>query len=108
MKRIVKWLFLLAVVGGLATAGSYAGARAMLGKLVGPNSPLSGLRTQFVTTGVPGTTSKALAWHFSYAISKAPNIARPQVWISPTGRILATRPTDLEKRLDAYRRSLEP
>lgn len=114
MARVIKLLVFLAVAGGLATAGSYLGARATAGKVVGTNPPLSSRSITLVGWRPPGFDGVAdlpgnpRAWVIQYDRTELPGIRRATIYVSPTGQLIATRPRDLEARLEAWRRAQEP
>lgn len=108
MARLFKWLVVIAFVGGALTTASYAGARFTAGRFLGPKAPVSRRTDQFAFEGVTGLPGKPRAWVFTYRASEMPGIKAVQIFVSPTGRLLATVPGDLDIRLDAYERSLEP
>ncbi len=108
MKRIIRWLILIAFFGIVAGTGSYAGARFTAGKLLGPRPPVEGRTSTFAYRGVDNLRGNPRAWVFTYSRVRLPGVSRAQIVVSPTGKLLASLPPDLEERIAAYRRSLEP
>jgi len=114
MAKVLKLLVLLAAIGGLLTAGSYAGARFTAGKVTGSNPPLSGRTIYFQgwrppqfegVTSLPGTPR---AWVINYDRTELPGIRRATIYVSATGALIATVPRDLEARIEAWERAQEP
>jgi hypothetical protein len=115
MAKFFKLLLLLIVVGGIATSASYLGARATAGKVVGRNpSPLSERSITFQGwrppgfEGVPDLPNSPRAWVFRYARTELPGVRRATIYVSPTGKLIATRPANLAERLETWRRAQEP
>jgi hypothetical protein len=108
MIRLFKWLFVLAFVAGLAAAGSYAGARFTAGRLLGTEPPVSGRTIQFAYKGVETLPGKPRAWVFTYTQSRLPGVRTVTIYVSPTGKLITTRPRDLAARLDAWAKAQEP
>lgn len=108
MRRAIRWLLLIAFAIVLVGTGSYAGARFTAGNQLGPRSPVEGRTSSFAYQGVDFVKGNPRAWVFTYSQVRLPGVRRVQIVVSVTGRLLAVRPTDLEARLAAYRRSLEP
>jgi len=108
MRRLISWLFVLAFVACLLALGSYAGARFKAGQLLGPASPVSGPSSSFAFEGVPGVRGRPRAWVITYSQVRLPGVQRVRIVVSLAGKVLSVTPPDLESRLTAYRRSLEP
>jgi hypothetical protein len=102
-------LLLIAFAIVLVGTGSYAGARFTAGELVGgPRSPVEGRTSTFAYGGVESVKGNPRAWVFTYSRVRLPGVSRVRVVVSVTGKLLAVQPADLEARLAAYERSLEP
>jgi hypothetical protein len=100
----MKALFLLLVIGSALAGASYAGARFTAGKLVGPNpTTLGPLTTRFAFAGVPNLPAKPRAWVLAYPDATGFGPGGAEIYISPTGELLGTRPKDLRARLEALR-----
>jgi hypothetical protein len=114
MAKVFKLLLLLAAVGCLLTAGSYAGARFTAGKVTGSKPPLSNRTIVFhgwrppKFEGVPDLPGKPRAWVIRYETTRLPGIRRAMIYVSPTGKLIATVPRDLETRIEAWERAQEP
>ena len=108
MVRLFKWLMMLGTLAGVLAGMSYVGARATAGKLLGIDSPLSNRTVEFAFVGVTGLRANPRAWVFTFRSSELPGVARAQIYISPTGKLLATQPADLELRLERLARSKMP
>lgn len=108
MGRYGKWLFLVVLAVGAFVVYSYAGARFTAGKLVGSEPPLSDRTITFAFDGVAELPGRPRAWVISYARSRLPGVRRVQIYVSPTGRLIDTRPRDLDTRLDAWEKSRLP
>lgn len=100
--RLLKWLLLAAVVGGVALGVSYLGARATAGKLLGPNPPLRSRATELAWNGAEGLRGSPRVWVFTYRASQLPGVPRARIYVSLTGELIATTPPDLDLRLDAW------
>jgi hypothetical protein len=114
MAKILKLLLLLAAVGGLLSAGSYAGARFTAGKITGSKPPLSNRTIHFQgwrppqfkgVASLPGTPR---AWVIQYDRTELPGVRRATIYVSPTGTLISTVPRDLEARIEAWERAQEP
>lgn len=108
MGRYGKWLLLLVAAACAFAVYSYAGARFTAGKLVGSDPPLSDRTITFAFDGVPELPGRPRAWVIDYRRSRLPSVRRVQIYVSPTGRLIDTRPRDLDVRLDAWERSRLP
>lgn len=114
MAKLFKLLMVLAAIGGLLTAGSYAGARSTAGKVTGSNPPLSNRTIVFEGwrpprfEGVADLPGKPRAWVIRYGRTRLPGIRRAAIYVSPTGKLIATVPRDLEARIEAWERAQEP
>jgi len=108
MKRPFKALLILVLLAAGFAVYSYLGARFTAGQLLGTNPPLSGRTIQFSFQGVPGLPGTPRAWVFSYSRSRLPGVTRAQIFISYNGRVIATRPKDLQARLLAWEKTRLP
>jgi hypothetical protein len=104
VQRLIKWVMMLAVVGGVLAAVSYVGARATAGQFVGSNPPLGRRTIRFAFGGISSLNTTPRAWVFTYGSTSLPGVERAQIIVSPTGKLLATRPPDLERRLEQQAR----
>jgi hypothetical protein len=114
MARFFKILLLLAAVGGLLTAASYAGARFTAGKVTGTKPPLSERTIHFQGwrppkfAGVETLPGTPRAWVIHYARTRLPGVRRATIYVSATGKLIATVPADLDDRIEAWERAQEP
>lgn len=108
MRRFIKLLLIVALGCGAFAAYSYLGARFAAGELLGSDPPLSGRTVQFNFQGVPNLPGKPKAWVFTYSSSRLPGVTGGQIFISYNGRVIATRPTDLAARVDAWEKAKLP
>lgn len=103
MGRYIKWAILLIMVGGLLTAGSYAGARFKVGEILGPEPPNMGQRT--ITLGydsVPGAPKKQLVWTFSWSPTPWTGRQPVRIWVSLKGDVLRMYPNNLDALIERY------
>ncbi len=108
MARLVKLLVLLVLAGVVVSAASYAGARATAGKLVGNTPPMSERTITFAFAGIPELPGRPRAWVITYARTRLPGVRSVTIYVSARGKLLAMKPRDLDARLDAYEKALEP
>ena len=109
MGKLIKLLILLVFLGGLVYAGSYAGARATLGKFVGSPPPEMGERTaRLAYGGIAELPAHPRAWEFRYSRVEVNGGQPAKVFVSLDGKILGTVPRDLGNRIDAWRKAREP
>jgi hypothetical protein len=108
MGKLFKLVVVAAFAACLLYAGSYAGARASVGKFMGTPLPDMGARTiELNLKGVPDLPTQPRAWEFGFSKASV-NANRPaKVYVSLDGKIIATVPRDLAQRLEAWRRSRE-
>jgi hypothetical protein len=99
----MRALFLIAVIAASLTGASYAGARFTAGRLVGPNRPLGQVEARFAFNGIPDLPSKPRAWIMAYPGAREYGKGGAQIYVSPTGKLLGTKPRDLARRLEAQR-----
>jgi hypothetical protein len=108
MRRALKWLFVLLLIGAALMAMSYAGARATAGKVVGSNPPLFERVIELNYRGVEDLPGTPRAWVISFDRTRLPETRRAVIYVSLTGKLIATRPADLDRRLEAYEKAREP
>ena len=105
----MRALFLLLVIAASLVGASYAGARFTAGKVVGPNPQGIGPpASRFAYKGISALRGNPRGWIISYpqASEFGPNGAI--IYVSPTGALLGTRPTNLGQLMEARRSSNEP
>ncbi len=109
MKRLIKLIFFLALVGAALAGMSYAGAGIRAASFVGPKAPVGNRQIKFDYEGVRGLPGRPKAWVVTYRSSQLPGAPTVQIIVSPMGRVLATRPPDLDRRVEAWeKRRLPP
>jgi len=108
VNRVLKFLLVVALLVAGFAAYSYLGARFSAGRLLGTNPPLRGRSVAFNFQGVQGVPGTPKAWVFTYSHSTLPGVPNAQVIISYNGRVIATRPRDLQARLLAWEKTRLP
>jgi hypothetical protein len=102
----MRGLFLLLVIAAALSGASYAGARFTAGRLVGPNPPgLGPATTHFAFEGIPSLKNHPRGWVVSYPAARDFGRGGAEVYVSPTGQLLGSRPGDLGRRMDEARKS---
>jgi hypothetical protein len=100
----MRAFFLLLVVVAALAGASYAGARAAAGKLTGPRPPGLGTpSTRFEFEGISALRNKPRGWVVAYPHASGFGRGGAEIYVSPTGRVLGSRPADLARRLEAAR-----
>jgi hypothetical protein len=102
----MRGLFLLLVIAAALSGASYAGARFTAGKLVGPEPPgLGPATTHFAFEGIPSLRNHPRGWIISYPAAGEFGRGGAEIYVSPTGELLGSRPGDLAQRMEAARKS---
>lgn len=107
MKRIIKLVVWAVVLSAVLVGVSYIGARARVAVFLG--SPLPDLGPRVITfnmDGVPEFVGTPRAWTFTYGPGQLPQTPQFQIFVTPTGRLVGTRPRDLQTRLTQYQEAL--
>jgi hypothetical protein len=100
----MRALFLLIVIAAALAGASYAGARFTAGKVIGPPPTTVGpVTAHFAFAGIPNLPSKPRAWVLAYPKATGFGKGGPEIYVSPTGDLLGTKPRDLAERLEAQR-----
>jgi hypothetical protein len=100
----MRALFLILVIGAALAGASYAGARFTAGKMIGPGpTTLGPVEARFAFAGVPGLRSKPRAWVLAYPKARGFGRGGAEIYVSPTGQLLGTKPRDLVRQLEAQR-----
>jgi hypothetical protein len=108
MGKIIKMLVILGFIAALLYAGSYAGARATVGKFLGAPSPEMGARTaRLAFDGIKEIPSRPRAWEFNYSRIAVYGNRPGKIFVTLKGKIISTIPRDLEARLAAWRKAKE-
>jgi hypothetical protein len=105
MGKLFKFVTLVALVGALAGGGSYAAAYFAQGELTGVDDPIGVRTVELAWKGVDSLPGKPRAWIFSYEGGQVPGIRRATIWVSITGDVIATKPRDLDERIERWRES---
>jgi hypothetical protein len=101
----MRAFFLLLVVAVALAGASYAGARFTAGKLIGPNPQgLGASTTRFEFKGIPSLRAKPRGWVVAYPSAREFGSRGAEIYVSPTGRLLGTRPANLAQQLETRRR----
>jgi len=104
----MRGFFLLLVIAAALIGASYAGARFTAGRLLGPYLNGFGPPTaHFAFAGIPALRSKPRGWIVSYPSAKEFGPRGAEIYVSPTGQLLGTKPADLARRVQA-RQPAEP
>jgi len=105
MGKLIKFLFLAALVAALAGGGSYAAAYFAQGKITGVDDPIGRREVKLEWKGIDSLPGKPRAWTFTYSNGKVPGVRTATIWVTPTGKVIDTRPRDLHDRIDRWRDS---
>src|SRR5918997_3783507 len=100
----MRALFLIAIIAASLTGASYAGARFTAGKMIGPKpATLGPVEAHFAFAGVPALPSKPRAWVLAYPGARGFGKGGAEIYVSPTGKLLGTKPRDLVRQLESQR-----
>jgi hypothetical protein len=100
----MRALFLILVIAASLAGASYAGARFTAGKMIGPKpTALGPVEAHFAYAGVPGLPSKPRAWVLAYPGARGFGKGGAEIYVSPTGKLLGTKPRDLARQLESQR-----
>jgi hypothetical protein len=104
----MRGLFLFLVIAAALSGASYAGARFTAGRLVGPGAPgLGPATTHFAFQGIPALKNHPRGWIVAYPAARDFGRGGAEVYVSPTGQLLGSRPGDLARRMEEARKSRE-
>ena len=96
----MRTLFLLFVIAAALGAASYAGARFTAGKVIGPKPQgLGSSSARFAFDGIRAIRTKPRGWIISYPGAHEFGSRGAEIYVSPTGKLLGTRPANLAERL---------
>jgi hypothetical protein len=102
----MRSLFLLLVIAAALSGASYAGARFTAGRVVGPApTGLGPPTTHFAFQGIPSLRNHPRAWVVAYPAAREFALRGAEVYVSPTGQLLGSRPGDLARRMEDARRN---
>ena len=104
----IKRLIFVSFFVGILAVGSYAGARFQAGKVLGNKPPLGGRTVEFAFKGAEDLRGNPRVWIVTYTTSRLPGVRQAKIYVTPTGKVVATSPPNLDDLLDAWERSLEP
>jgi hypothetical protein len=100
----MRALFLLLIIAAGLTGASYAGARFTAGKVTGPNPPgLGAASSRFEFEGISAVRGKPRGWVIAYPNARQFGTGAPEIYVSPAGSLLGTRPADLARRIESSR-----
>ena len=105
MGKLIKFLFLVALVGALAGGGSYAAAYFAQGKIVGVDDPIGARQVKLYYQGFDSLPGKPRVWVFTFAGGKVPGVRSATIITSVGGKVLLTKPADLADRIQHWRDS---
>ena len=108
MGRLIKWLMWLAFIGALLLGGSYLAAWFRVGRFLGPTPPEMGTRHIAFLSRANDLPNRPLAWVVTYQPTAIPGARTVRFYVAPNGKILATVPRDLAKRLEVIERNRLP
>jgi hypothetical protein len=104
----MRGLFILLVIVAALSGASYAGARFTAGRVIGPGpSGLGPATTRFAFQGIPSLKNHPRGWIVAYPAARNFGRGGAEVYVSPTGQLLGSRPVDLARRMDEARKSRE-
>ena len=102
----MRALFLLLVIAAALFGASYAGAKFTAGKVVGADHPgLGPSTTRFAFDGIRSLKNHPRGWIVAYPSARDMGPGGAEIYVSPTGALLGSRPGDLGRRMDEARRS---
>jgi hypothetical protein len=96
----MRALFLLLAIAAALVGASYAGARFTAGRLMGPGAKGSPT-TQFAFGGISALRSRPRGWIVAYPAATEFGPRGAEIYVSPVGRLIGTRPADLARRVEA-------
>lgn len=105
MGKLIKFLFLLALLAVLAGGGSYAGAYFAQGKIVGVEEPLGQRTVKLHWQGYDSLPGTPRVWVFRYTGGKVPGVTSAVIIVSLTGKVLKTKPADVAERVERWHES---
>jgi hypothetical protein len=100
----MRAFFLLLVIVSALAGASYAGARLTAGRLIGPEpNGFGSATTHFAVSGIRALRAKPRGWVVAYPHATGFGQTGAEIYVSPTGHLLGTRPADLAQRIEAQR-----
>jgi hypothetical protein len=107
--RLFWLIVVLGFVGLLFTGASWAAAFSTVGTYLGAPPPKMGSQTtsiEWPNMGELKDHPTAPLWRFAYGPTVIPGAANVRIYVNPIGRIVATEPSDLDARLEAFRKPM--
>lgn len=105
MGKLIKFLFFVAILGGIALGGSYAAAYFAQGEITSVDDALGPREWQLNWKGLDSLPGKPRVWIFTYHNGQVPGVRDATIIVSLTGKVLVTKPQDLKTRVEAWRAS---
>lgn len=103
MIRLLWRLVVLAGVCLLLTGASWAIAFYTVGSLLGSPPPQMGTQsTTILWHGMGGKGAQMPVWRFDFSPTLVPDAPHVQIFVSPLGRVIETKPSDLKDRLKGF------
>ena len=103
MARLIWYTLMLSLGAALVAGVSWVAAYHSLGTLLGAPPPDMGNQsTTFFWQGAPKVPGHPRLWRFAFSPTRIPGAPRVEVYLTPTGRIVRTEPSDLAARLYAF------
>ena len=101
------WYLLIAGFAALVVTGvSWAMAYNSVGTLLGAPPPEMG--TQHTSIQWPNLSQireRPPVWRFDFAPTRIPGATSVRIYVNPWGKIIQTEPSDLDIKLEAFRRT---
>ncbi len=104
----IKRPLVLSFVVAILAAGSFAGARFGAGKMLGSQRPFGGQTVEFAFKGAGDLAGNPRVWVFTYSTSRLPRVRQAKIYVTLTGRVVATQPSNLADLLEEWEKSLLP
>jgi hypothetical protein len=100
----MRAFFLLLVIVSALAGASYAAARLTAGRVIGPQpNGFGSPTTHFAFSGIRALRTRPRGWVVAYPRAQGFGPGGAEVYVSPTGRLLGTRPANLAQRIEARR-----
>ena len=103
MGKLFKYLIILALLGGLATGGSYAAAYFAQGEIVGVDEPLGPRQDKLWWQGYDSLPGKPKVWVFSFQGGSVTGVPKATIIVDLKGNVILTKPRDLHERVERWR-----
>jgi hypothetical protein len=103
MARLFWLTFWLALGAALVSGVSWCAAYYSLGTFLGAPPPQMGTQhTRFMWDGLGQRAGAPKVWQFAFGPTSIPGAPSVRIYISPTGKLVATEPGDLPQRIKAF------